>query len=127
MKKFIIFVLAGVLSIICVEQVVALNDITIDVDGPVLVMPVSPANETMLTKMLTRENARRAAQQPPLPALTLNEFLRDVIIIDGVRGLRIESRSRDHIDACVRFHALSAAAQATELARAAWQGDDPCP
>jgi hypothetical protein len=114
------------LMVLLSSSAYAINDITFDLDGPPLVQPVNEQNETVLTKMLNRENARRVAQEPPLPTLTLNQFARNTFL-DGVRALRIESGGRDHIDACTRFRALDPDQRAAELARPVWSGDSPCP
>lgn len=104
----------------------AADQITVDITGTPVAVSVSAPNKALITRLMTKENARRAAEDPPLAALTLNEFTRD-LLVDMFRGYKVQVAGEAHQDACARFRALTPAQQLTELARAAWGGDAPCP
>ena len=110
--------------LLCASFSEAVDTVTLDFGGTPVVMDVNATNKAMLTRLLTRENARRAAQSPPLAALSLEEFMRD-LIIDMVRGYKVQSAGQDHTDACATFKSLAPAAQATIVARLG--GVSPCP
>ena len=116
--------LSFILIVLAASMVYAVDDVTISFGGTPVVLPVNAANKVMLTRLMTRENARRTAQSPPLTALTLEEFVRD-LIIDMVRGYRVQSAGQDHVDACVTFKALSGAQQTTIMTQLG--GVSPCP
>ena len=118
------YMLSLVLILLTASMAHAINDITIDLGDTPVALNLNAANKAMLTRLMTRENARRAAQSPPLVALTLGEFVRD-LIVDMVRGYKVQSAGQDHVDACVAFKALSAAAQAAIVTQVG--GTSPCP
>jgi hypothetical protein len=119
-----IFLLAAGLLLLACTLAHAADAVTIDLGGTPVVLAVNATNKAMLTRMLTRENTRRAAQAPPLAALTLEEFVRD-LVIDMVRGYRVQSVGLDHIDACTKFKTLTAAQQNTIITTL--NGNSPCP
>lgn len=102
----------------------AADSITTDLGGTPVVLPIAPATKALLTRLLARENARRAAQSPPLVALTLEQYVRD-LIVDMVRGYKVQSAGQDHVDACAAFKTLSGAEQATIMTQLG--GVSPCP
>lgn len=118
------FILSLCLALLLPSFSAAVDTITIDLGGTPLVMPVSTTNKTMLARLLTRENARRAAQLPPLAALTLEQYVRD-LIVDMVRGYKVQSAGQDHVDACTAFKALSGVEQTTITTQLG--GVSPCP
>ena len=89
-----------------------------------MVLSVNATNKTMLTRLLTRENARRAAPSPPLIALSLEEFVRD-LLVDMVRGYRVQSAGQDHVDACAAFKLLNQTGQTNIITNLG--GHSPCP
>ena len=119
-------------SILCLVMLVfllprlaeAVDTVTVDFGGTPTVLSINAANKTLLTRMMTQENARRAAKSPPLAALTLADFVRD-LIVDMVRGYKVQTAGQDHVDACTTFKALSAGAQATLVTQ--FGGTSPCP
>lgn len=102
----------------------AVDTITIDLGGTPVVLSVNATNKALLARLLTRENARRAAQVPPLAALTLEQYVRD-LIVDMVRGYKVQSAGQDYLDACATFQTLTAARQAVIVAEMG--GTSPCP
>ena len=102
----------------------AADQITIELGGTPVVLSVTAMNKAVLTRLLTRENARRAAQTPPLAALTLEQYVRD-LIVDMVRGYKVQNAGQDHVDACVTFKTLTAAQQNTIITQMG--GTSPCP
>ena len=112
------------LSVLLTSVASAVDTIAIDMGGTPVVLSVNTTNKAMLTRLLIRENTRRAAQSPPLTALTLEEFERD-LIVDMFRGYKVQSAGQDHVDACVTFNGLSAAQQQTILTTLL--GNSPCP
>ena len=113
-----------VIVLLVVGSAYAADTISIDLGGTPVVAPVNAANKAMLTRLMARENTRRAAQSPPLVALTLETFTRDVIV-DMMRGYTVQSAGQDHIDACTAFKILSGANQATITTQLG--GVSPCP
>ena len=120
---FALFLLALSWSFVTVARG-AVDTVVIDLGSTPVVLHVNPANKAMLTRLMARENTRRTAQSPPLAALTLEEFMRD-LIIDMVRGYKVQSAGHDVADACATFRALSGANQATITAQLG--GVSPCP
>jgi hypothetical protein len=118
----------GALVLVLLTSVAAfaVDTVTIDLGGTPSVLSVNAVNKAMLTRMLTRENNRRAALTPPLAALTLEQFVAD-LVVDMMRGYKQQTAGNDHQDACTRFGNLTAAQQATIIARAEWGGFSPCP
>jgi hypothetical protein len=104
----------------------AVDTVTIDLGGTPSVLSINAVNKALLNRMLIRENNRRAALTPPLPALTLELFVSD-LIVDMLRGYKQQTAGNDHQDACTRFGNLTAAQQAAVIARAEWGGFSPCP
>lgn len=102
----------------------AADTITIDLGGTPVVLSVNATNKTLLTRLLTKENVRRAARTPPLVALTLEAFARD-LIVDMFRGYKVQTQGEEHVDACTAFKALSTAAQQTIITQLG--GVSPCP
>lgn len=121
---FVFGVLTIFLFLLSVLGYAQVDTIAINLGGTPVNLSVSATNKTVLTRMLTRENVRRAAQNPPLTALTLEQYVRDVIV-DAFRGLAIQAGGFDHIDACVAFKALTAAQQTTITTNLG--GNNPCP
>ena len=80
--------------------------------------------DAFLTSMLARENTRRAAQNPPLIAWTMEQYLND-LIVKMLKGYQTEAAGLDHQDACTTFKALTAAQQATIVT--SMGGKSPCP
>ena len=118
------YMLSLVLILLAANLVYAVDTITINMGGTPVILSMNATNKTMLTRLMTRENARRAAQLPPLVALTLEEFVRD-LLVDMVRGYKVQSAGQDHVDACATLKALSATEQNTIIAQMG--GTSPCP
>ena len=102
----------------------AADQITIELGGTPAVLSVNATNKALLTRLLTRENARRAVQTPPLVALRLEQYVRD-LIVDMVRGYKVQSAGQDHVDACATFKGLTATQQNTITTQLG--GVSPCP
>ena len=101
----------------------AADSITIDLGGTPVVLSVNAANKDLLTRLLGKENARRATQSPPLSALTLEQYSRD-LMVDMFRGYKIQYAGEEYIDACTTFKALLAADQQSILTLLG--GMNPC-
>ena len=98
--------------------------ITVDLGGTPVGLRINAANKTLLTRLLTRENVRRAAQTPALDVLTLEQYVRD-LIIDMVRGYAIQTAREDSIDACAAFKILAETDQQVIVMQLG--GKSPCP
>ena len=123
MRHTILFALFFTIAL-AISVAHAADTITIDLGGTPVVLSVNATNKALLTRLLTRENARRAAQTPPLAALTLEQYVRD-LIVDMVRGYKVQSAGQDHVDACATFNTLTAAQQNTIITQMG--GTSPCP
>lgn len=102
----------------------AIDQISIDLGGTPLVMPINATNKALLARLLTRENTRRVAQSPPMAALTLEQHMRD-LIVDMVRGYKVQNDGQGHVEACATFKTLTAAQQTTIITQMG--GASPCP
>jgi hypothetical protein len=118
------YLLVTFMLLLSVTIVYAADTVTIDLGGTPIVMPINATNKALLTRMLTRENARRVAQTPPLPAVTLEVFVRD-LVVDMIRGYKVQNAGFDYIDACDRFKTLTGAQQNTIITQL--NGNSPCP
>ena len=118
------YMLSLVLILLAANLVYAVDTITINMGGTPVILSMNATNKTMLTRLMTRENARRAAQSPPLIALSLEEFVRD-LLVDMVRGYRVQSAGQDHVDACAAFKLLNQTEQTNIITNLG--GHSPCP
>ena len=118
------YMLSLVLILLAANLVYAVDTITINMGGTPVILSMNATNKTMLTRLMTRENARRAAQSPPLIALSLEEFVRD-LLVDMVRGYRVQSAGQDHVDACAAFKLLNQTGQTNIITNLG--GHSPCP
>ena len=116
--------LSLILVLLAASMVYAVDDVTISLGGTPVVLSVNATNKAMLTRLLTRENARRAALSPPLAALTLEQYVRD-LIVNMVRGYKVRSAGEDHTEACTVFKTLTGTEQNTIIAQMG--GTSPCP
>lgn len=116
--------LSLILLLLAASMAHAVDTITIDFGGTPMIFSVNAANKAMLGRLMARENTRRAAQSPPLAALRLEDFTRD-LMIDMLRGYQVQSAGHDATDACVAFKALSGVNQAAITTQLG--GVSPCP
>lgn len=110
--------------LLCGSAGEAADSITVDLGGTPVVLPINAANKALFMRLMARENTRRAARVPPLAPLTVEAFVRD-LIVDMVRGYQVQSTGQDYEDACAAFRALSGANRAAILTQL---GEvSPCP
>ena len=102
---------------------VAAGSITINFGAP-QTLTTTASHDAFLTNMLARENARRAAQTPPLGAFTMERYLQD-LIVKMLRGYQTEAAGLDSQDACATFQGLLTAQQQSILTSLG--GKSPCP
>ena len=102
-------------SAVAVSSVHAVNDITIDLGGTPVVLPVNAANKAMLT--------RRCGKLAP-GAASVEECAK-VLIVDMFRGYKVQTANLDYTDACTTFKTLLEAQQNTIVGQMG--GTSPCP
>ena len=93
----------------------AVDTIVIDLGGTPVVLSVNATNKTMLT--------RRCATLAP--GNTSLEDCIKILIVDMLRGYKVQSSGQDHVDACTTFKTLTGAQQTTIITQMG--GTSPCP
>jgi hypothetical protein len=121
----IFLVVCSVIMLVC-TMAHAADSITFDFGGTPKVLPLNTVEKIMYTRMLTRDNARRAANSPPLPAQTLEEFVA-ALFIDMTRGYKVQSGGLDVVDACVKFNDPGTTAAQRNQILTILGGNSPCP
>ena len=91
--------------------------------GTPVTVTTTAGQDQFLTRLLTRQNAQRAGREPPLPAQTLEEYLRD-LFMRGVQGLKEQSDDVARTAACTQWTGLTPGQKATIVGLL---GDTPCP
>ena len=115
------FVLIGLFF---VASVVSAGSITIDLGTGSRVVSTTAAQEAALQRLTDDENVQRAAQKPPLPAFTREEYLR-AVMISAVQSYLQQARERDKTTACTTY--ASATATVRNQIDTALGGKSPCP
>lgn len=92
--------------------------------GNPLTLTTTAEQDAKLAKFLAKVNAERQAQAPPLPAITIEQYLR-AAMTNTVRD-QVQQGSQDEAaQFCVAYKALGANAQ--NQITAAGGGHSPCP
>lgn len=97
--------------------------ITIDFGAPVTITTTA-AQDAAIQKLVDRVNSERASQDPPLPALTREQWIRGVMA-QAIQSYRDQAAHIDAIEACVVFKSLTVAQQTALIS--ALGGKSPCP
>ena len=114
--KYVTLCIMLLASAVAVSSVHAVNDITIDLGGTSVVLPINAATKTMLT--------RRCATLAP--GNTSLEDCVKILIVDMFRGYKVQSAGQDHVDACVHFKTVLTDAQRATIVTQL-NGVSPCP
>lgn len=118
--------LAGftLLAALLTAAVVEAQSITIDFGGGTPeTINANAAQLAAIQRLTVAENASRAAQKPPLPEITAERFIRN-ILIDRVQNMINDAKSHNVADACANYAA--AAANVRNQIDAALGGKSPC-
>jgi len=79
--------------------------IAIDFGAPLTITTTAQQN-TFLSRVLVRINNQGAAQVPPLPARTMEQFIRDVVVA-SIQQYRDVAVQNDTVDAKIAFGNLT--------------------
>lgn len=88
-------------------------------------LSTSASDDKAMARLLQDENARRAAEIPPRPALTLEEWWVQSILPGALASYGQQASERNKQDACANYKASSVATQAS--VNASLGGKSPCP
>ena len=83
----------------------------------------TPSQVAAIQRMTAAENAQRAALKTPLPSLTAEQFIRN-ILVDRVQNMINDAKSHNVADACAAYAA--AAQNVRNQIDAALGGKSPC-
>lgn len=92
--------------------------------GTPVTLTTTANQDTFLTRLLTRENAARAARTPPDSPLTLEQYMRDVFMAT-LQGYKQQADGLEKVDFCTVFPMLTAS-QRNQIT-ALGGGSSPCP
>lgn len=97
--------------------------ITYDFGTPLVRTPTA-SQVVRLTEFIADVNAERAAQVPPLPALTIEEYL-DIMLVSTVGGYVKQAEVKEAKDACANYAAATTTVK--NQVKSALGGKNPCP
>jgi hypothetical protein len=98
--------------------------VTFTFGGNPVTLTTTAGQDTFLARLRVRENAHRAALTPSQSALTLEEYVRD-IVVTALGRYRLQAETVDQSDACENFRALTVGQRNTIITTL---GDrNPCP
>lgn len=104
--------------------VVDAGTITFNFGGTPLTHTTTGTQDTYLAKLLVKENAARAVRVPPQGPITLEQFVRGILVED----LQERKRSADDfekVDFCTSFFSKPVAEQ--NATKAQYGNNTPCP
>jgi hypothetical protein len=98
--------------------------ITLNFGAPQTLTTTAP-QDAALQRLVARSNADRAGQVPPLPARTIEQYLRDVLIT-AVGSYFLQAKEAEGEDFCIAWKAKTPAERAA-VVTAHGGNEPPCP
>ncbi len=112
------------IAFVCWGEFVEAGTVTFDFGGTPVTLTTTARQDAALARLLVRDNAVRAGNVPPDAALTVEEYVRQVLLAD-IQGFRNAGEGVDQKDACTAYQALVLSGQ--NQIKTALGGHNPCP